>query len=95
MQNQLNMSIKMPQILRDRLQKLAAVRKHSVHALMLQAIESYIDREERREELRQAGIRAHDDYMRTGLHLTNEEVKAWLAELAQGNAAEPPKCHTK
>ena len=95
MPNQVNTSIKMPQFLKDRVQKLAAVRKHSVHALILQAIESYIDREEQREELRQAGIRAHDEYMRTGLHLTNAEVKAWLAELAQGNATEPPECHMR
>ena len=84
----------MPQALKNRLQKLAVVRKYSAHALMLQAIESYVDREEQREELRQAGIRAHDEYMQTGLHLTNEEVKKWLAELAQGNAASPPECHT-
>ena len=85
----------MPQALRNRVQKLAAARKHSAHALMLQAIETYMDREERREELRQAGICAHDEYMQTGLHLSNAEVKTWLAELAQGNAAPPPECHTR
>ena len=95
MTTQVNASIKIPQILRDRVQKLAAVRKYSAHALVLQAIEFYLDREEQREELRQAGIRAHDEYMLTGLHLTNAEVKAWLAELAQGNAMEPPECHTR
>jgi predicted transcriptional regulator len=95
MPNLVNTSIKMPQFLRDRVQKLAAIRRHSAHALMLHAIESYVDREEQREELRQAGVRAHDEYMRTGLHLTNAEVKAWLAELARGNAMEPPECHTQ
>ena len=95
MPNQVNASIKMPQILRDRVQKLAAVRKYSAHALMLQAIESFIEREEQREELRQAGIRAHDEYIQNGLHLTNAEVKTWLVELAQGNAIEPPECHTR
>jgi predicted transcriptional regulator len=79
--------------LRERIQKLAEIRKRTAHALMLQAIESYIDREELREDFRQSGIEAHDEYMRTGLHLTNAETKAWLAELAEGNDVEPPACH--
>ena len=75
MPNQVNASIKMTRILRDRVQK--------------------VEREEQREELRQIGIRAHDEYMQTGLRLTNAEVKTWLADLARGNAAEPPECHTR
>jgi predicted transcriptional regulator len=62
---------------------------------MLEAIESFVDREERREAFRQAGIRAHEEYLRTGLHLNNEEVQAWLAELAAGNDMEPPSCHVR
>lgn len=93
MSDQVNASIKMPQALRDRLQKLAKVRRHTSHALMLQAIESFVAHEEKREAFRQAGIQAHEEYLQTGLHLNNEETKAWLIELAAGNDVPPPSCH--
>jgi predicted transcriptional regulator len=93
MLDQINTSVKMPQTLRDRLQKLAKVRKHTPHSLMLQAIESFVSREEKREAFRQVGIQAHEEYLRTGLHLNNEETKAWLVELAAGNNTPPPPCH--
>ena len=93
MANQVNTSVKLSQTLQKRLQCLAEIRRHTPHALMLQAIESFVDREERREAFRQAGIRAHEEYIHTGLHLTNAEAKAWLAELAAGRDAEPPVCH--
>jgi predicted transcriptional regulator len=91
--DQVNTSVKMPQTLRDRLQKLANARKHTPHALMLQAIESYVSREEKREAFRQMGIQAHEEYLRTGLHLDNEETKAWLVRLAAGDNVPPPSCH--
>ena len=39
-----------------------------------------------------AAIAAWDDYRRTGLHATFEEVDAWLAQLERGLPAEPPRC---
>jgi predicted transcriptional regulator len=60
---------------------------------MLQALETFVDREEQRESLRLEARAAHEEYMRTGLHATAEEVDAWLAELEAGNDVEPPKCH--
>lgn len=86
-------SVKLPQSLRERVKKLADARKQSAHIVMLQAIESYVDREEKREALRQEARTAHDHYMQTGLHLSGEEVDAWLDELAKGHDVEPPKCH--
>lgn len=86
-------SIKMPGDLRDRIQHLAQARKRTPHSIMLQALETYVTREEKREAFRQEGIAAWEEYQRTGLHLTNDEVKAWLSELAAGNDVEPPQCH--
>jgi predicted transcriptional regulator len=93
MTSQVNTSVKMSKTLQKRLQCLAEIRKHTPHAIMLQAIESFVDREEQREAFRQAGIYAHEEYMQAGLHLTNTEAKAWLAELAIGRDVEPPVCH--
>lgn len=89
----LSTSIKIPGQLRERLQNLADSRQRSPHALMVQAIESYVSREEKREAWRQEGIAAWEEYQQTGLHLTNAEAKEWLAQLAEGNNVEPPKCH--
>jgi predicted transcriptional regulator len=60
---------------------------------MLRAIETYVEREEKREAWRQEGVAAWEEYRRTGLHLTNAEVTAWLSQLAAGNNVEPPECH--
>jgi predicted transcriptional regulator len=89
----INTSVKMPRALRDRLKNLARSRNRTLHSLTLQAIETWVDREEKRESLRQAGIQAHEDYISNGLHLTNDEVKKWLSSLASGNDAAPPECH--
>ena len=86
-------SIKIPGELRERLHNLATARQRTPHAIMLQAIEAFVNQEEKREAWRQEGIAAWVEYQRTGLHLTNNEVKEWLSQLAAGNNTEPPKCH--
>lgn len=89
----LSTSIKIPGELRKRLQTLAESRQRTPHAIMLQAIEDFVNREEKREAWRQEGIAAWEEYQRTGLHLTNAETKEWLSQLAEGHNVEPPKCH--
>ncbi len=86
-------SIKMPVALKERVQHLAETRDKSAHALMLQAIEDFVVREEKREKLRQDAIKAHENYLQTGLHVTSVKANAWLENLAQGKSVEPPKCH--
>ena len=86
-------SVKLPQPLRERIKNLANARNQSAHAIMLRAIECYVDREEQREALRQEAVAAHEEYLRTGLHVTAAEADAWLAELEAGNDVEPPECH--
>jgi len=93
MKKQINASVRMPPTLHARVVSLAEVRRRSPHSLMLQAIEDYVTKEEKREAWRQEGLAAWEEYERTGLHLTNAEVKDWLSKLAAGNDAEPPKCH--
>ena len=38
-------------------------------------------------------LAAWDDYQATGLHLTGEEVDAWLAKLEVGEKCVPPEGH--
>lgn len=78
---------------RARVQRLAAARNRSPHWLMREAISQYVEREEKREAFRQAGIQAWNAYRATGLHATAEEADAWLARLQAGKDVEPPECH--
>ena len=79
--------------LHTRIATLAETRKRAPHAVMLQALERYVPREEKRDAWRQEGIAAWEEYQRTGLHLTNAEVKEWLSQLAAGDNVELPECH--
>ena len=49
--------------------------------------------EERRAWYRE-GIESLREYRRTGLHLTSEEVDAWLDTWGTQEPIPPPKCHT-
>ena len=93
MQTHINASVRITPALHARIADLAQARKRTPHSLMVQALESYVTREEKREAWRQEGVAAWEEYQRTGLHLTNAEVKEWLAQLAAGNNVEPPECH--
>jgi predicted transcriptional regulator len=60
---------------------------------MREAIEQYLDREEKRDAFHQDALSAWAEYQITGLHVTAEEADAWLARLEAGKDADPPKCH--
>jgi len=86
-------SLKIDDTLKGRVQNLASQRRRSPHWIMLEAIQQYVEREEKREAFKQDALRAWEGYQRTGLHLTLEEVDAWLAKLEAGEDAELPECH--
>ena len=50
-------------------------------------------REERRAWYQEA-LDSLEHYERTGLHLTGEEVDAWLDTWSDEKFIEPPECHT-
>jgi predicted transcriptional regulator len=86
-------SLKLDDEIKGRVGRLAVARRRSAHWLMREAIEQYVEREEKREQLRQSALTAWEDYQATGLHVTAEEADAWLARLEAGEDAEPPECH--
>jgi len=86
-------SIRLPAELKKRVQCLAATRQHSTNTLVIQAVAAFVEREEKRETIRQECIVAHEHYQQTGLHVSHAEVKEWIAELRQGKKVAPPKCH--
>ena len=86
-------SLKLDTGTKKRVQRLASARRRSPHWVMCEAIEQYLEREEKREQFRQDALAAWTHYETTGLHATAEEADAWLAKLAAGKKAKPPKCH--
>lgn len=86
-------SINLDDDLKSRIRHLASLRHRSAHALMREAIEQYVEREERREALRQDAINAWNEYQASGRHVTQEEADAWLSQLAAGEDTKPPECH--
>ncbi|MGE9984396.1 CopG family ribbon-helix-helix protein [Desulfovibrio sp. SGI.169] len=86
-------SIRLPAELKARVQGLAVMRQRSTNALVVQAVTAFVEREEKREALRQECLAAHEHYQQTGLHVTQAEVKDWIALLRQGKQADAPKCH--
>ena len=85
-------SLKLDRKVKQRVQRLASARRRSPHWLMREAIEEYVEREEKREQFRQDALAAWDHYQTTDLHVTAEEADAWLAKLEAGKDAAPPKC---
>jgi predicted transcriptional regulator len=86
-------SLKLDPETKERVQRLAAVRRRTPHWILREAVEQYVDREEKREQMRQAALSAWDHYQETGLHVTAGEADTWLAKLEAGRKAAPPKCH--
>ncbi len=86
-------SLKLDLEIKDRVQRLAAARRRSPHWVMLEAVEQYVEREEKRLQFHQDALAAWTDYQATGLHATAEEADAWLAKLEAGEEAASPECH--
>jgi predicted transcriptional regulator len=86
-------SLKLDSAIKERVRRLASARRRSPHWVMREAVEQYVEREEKRERLRQDALAAWAGYQTTGLHLTAKEADAWLAKLEAGRRAVTPKCH--
>lgn len=86
-------SIKLNSQLKKRIQRLASARRRSAHWILCEAVEEYVTREEKREQLRKDALAAWNQYQTTGLHATAEEADVWLAKLEAGENAKAPECH--
>ncbi len=87
------MSVKLDVETRIRIEHLAEVRQRSTHWMMREAINQYVEREEKREEFRQATLNAWAEFQETGLHATAAEVNEWLASWGTENELPAPQCH--
>ena len=86
-------SLKLDTQLKKRVQRLASARQRSAHWIMCEAVEQYVTREEKREQLRKDALAAWNHYQTTGLYVSAEEADAWLEKLESGEDAKAPECH--
>lgn len=87
------MSVKLDPDTRARIEHLAEARRRTTHWMMREAIQQYVEREEKREAFRQTTLQAWDEFQMTGLHATAEEVDVWLASWGTDNELPAPVCH--
>ena len=86
-------SIKLDDALKARVQHLAEQRRRSPHWVMREAIAQYVEREEARESFTREAMASWVEYQETGLHLSGDEVGAWLRTWGSEAEADPPECH--
>ncbi len=86
-------SLKLDPELKERVQRLAETHRRTPHWVMREAVEQYVEREEKREQLRKDALAAWAHYQETGLHLSVTEADSWMAKLEAGKDAKQPKCH--
>jgi predicted transcriptional regulator len=86
-------SIKLDDELKGRIQNLAEARRRSSHWIMREAIAEYVEREEKRQALRQDTLKAWDEFQATGLHASAEDVEKWLSSWGTEDEQPAPACH--
>lgn len=87
-------TLKLDESTHARIRNLAAARRCTPHGMMKEAIATYLEYEEEDEAFRQRALQAWQQYQEDGLHLTHEEMAAWLAQLKQaGEDAPDPQFH--
>lgn len=77
---------------KERLKAVAEKQDRSIHWLMKEAVNQFLDREESKAALREAADQSWRHYQETGLHLTLGEVNEWMDDIINGKPVEPLKC---
>jgi predicted transcriptional regulator len=84
-------SLKLPDDLKERIGKVSQGVAQTPHAYMVQAIAEKVERDEKRQEFLAAARRSSEEFKRTGIAYTHEDVKRYLLEKAAGRNPRRPK----
>jgi len=84
-------SLKLPQRLKSRVERLTKRSKESPHAFMIRAIEEQVEAEELHSRFLADAARADAAMQRTGLGYASADVNAYLEARAAGRTARKPK----
>lgn len=89
------MSIRIDANTKQRLNEIALRQKRTAHAhaLATEAIYALIEQKEREYAFNQSCIDSYNEYKETGLHVTHDEVSAWMDSWGTENELPRPLCH--
>lgn len=88
-----SVAVKLDPEMRERIRRLAARRRRPQSWLMRDAIRQYVEREEARDAFLRQARDARQEYRKTGLHASAEEVLAWLDTWGGESETAAPACH--
>ena len=72
---------------------LASIKQRKPHWILKEALRQYLAREAAVERLRQETLASWDEFARTGMHVSEDEMNVWLDTWGTEHEAEPPECH--
>lgn len=84
-------TIRLPEALKARVERLAAARGSTAHAFMVEVIAEAADQQERRQAFEAEAERRLKEMARTGEYLAHEDLRAYGAALARGEKPAAPK----
>lgn len=76
------------------LAQLAKYKKRSLHSLVIEAVDNYMEQEQARLEYEAQAVRSYENFQATGLHMTLDELESWAKNLESKNPQSLPLCHT-
>lgn len=80
----------------DLLQKIDALAQNNNRSrswVITQALAEYVDRATQQDRYKADVLESWRHYQETGLHVTGDELKAWLATWGTPLETEAPQCH--
>jgi predicted transcriptional regulator len=86
-------SIELNEDLEARILKLSAERRRPADWIMREAIQEYLEREEARVDFGQEAEASWEEFCKSGLHLTGEEMRAWLRGWGTEAETDLRPCH--
>ena len=89
----MSLAISLDTVLQEKVQQIMAVQRLSFDSVVRQALREYVEREEKKMQFQQEAIAAWQNFQQDGLHLTDDEVMAWLETWGTKQETEIPKCH--
>lgn len=89
----MSLAVSLDTVLQKKVQQIMALQRSSFDSVVRQALREYVEREEKKMQFQQEAITAWQDFQQDGLHLTDDEVMAWLETWGTKQETEIPKCH--
>lgn len=87
------MSLRLEVALRDRLDRIATLKKRSAHSLARDAVSQFVAQEEKQAQWNASCVASLEDYRQTGLQMSHVEMDSWLDSWGTPSSKPAPECH--